>query len=277
MIAFEGWNDAGEAASGAADHLNESLSATPFAWIDPEDFFVFTETRPRVEITPTGARRVVWPRTELSHAKLPGTDRDLIVVRGTEPQLRWRTFCDLIVSVAKRFDARAVVTMGALLADVPHTRPTIVYGTSDDAELSEALDLSPSTYEGPTGIVGVLHSACSTAGLVSASLWAAVPTYVPGTTSPKATLALTNRLATIIDCVFDTRVLSDEADEYEQQITEFVSDDVETLSWVAELEQHYDDDQADTSDSERPEPQIDGSASPEKLVQEVEQFLRDQS
>lgn len=274
VVAFEGWNDAGEAASGAADHLTKQFRAVPFASIDPEDFFVFTETRPRVEIAVSGDRRVVWPATEFAYANLPN-GRDVVIVRGTEPQLRWRTFCSLIISVAKKYRASSIITLGALLADVPHTRPTVVYGTSDDPSLSEDFDLSPSSYEGPTGIVGILNSACAEAGFSSASLWAAVPTYVPGTTSPKATLALAQRVAEVIGHDVGSDELEREAHDYERQISDFVAEDEDTEHWVRELEAHYDDEHHASADESVSA--IDESVSPEQFVEQVEQFLRDQA
>lgn len=262
MVAFEGWSDAGEAATVATDRLIDHWDAELFATIDPEEFYDFTATRPLVELTETGARRLVWPENEFTWARVPGTEQPVVLMRGLEPQLRWRTFTDLIIQVARDLDARMVITLGALLADVPHTRPTVVYGTSDDIDTADRLDLEQSSYEGPTGILGVLHSACRSAGIPSASLWAAVPTYVPSAVSPKASLALTERLATLMDVAIDVTDLEISTTDYERQVSEFVDQDEDTAAYVAELERQYDD---------GIEP------SPQQLVEEVEQFLREQN
>ena len=262
LAAFEGWNDAGEAASTTIDHLIDQWDAQLFAQIDAENFFDFTATRPMVELTDGGERRIVWPTTDFWAATMPGTDQGVILVRGIEPQLQWRTFTEFIGEVATTYDASIFVTLGALLADVPHTRTTVVYGSSDSPELAEQHDLQRSSYEGPTGIVGVLHSMAAGVGLSTASLWATVPTYVPGASSPKAALALVERLASVVGTAIDVEDLQLEADEYVRQVSEFVEEDEDTAAYVAELERHYDANQ---------------DASPDDLVAEVEQFLRDQS
>ncbi|MCU1487304.1 MAG: hypothetical protein JWN67_4050 [Actinomycetia bacterium] len=255
IAAFEGWNDAGDAASTAARWLRDRFAPRVFGEIDPEEFFDFTATRPQVRID-EGVRRIDWPLTELSAGAEAG--RDLVVVLGSEPQLRWRTFCDQVVGVAKEVGAERLITMGALLAEVPHTRPTAVMATGDDTTFG----LTPSQYEGPTGIVGVLHDACLQAGLPSASLWAAVSAYVPGAPSPKAALALVEKVGELLELPIVATDLEIASASYERQVSEVVTDDEEMTEYVERLEERYDDD--------------DGVTSPASLVEEVERFLRDQ-
>src|SRR5260221_1795122 len=178
VAAFEGWNDAADASSTAARYLRERWEARPFATIDPEDFYDFSTTGPMVRLSDGVTREIVWPETELSAAALPGSQRDIIVMVGTEPQLKWRTYCSEVTGIAAELGVEMVVTLGALLADVAHTRPVRVTGTAADPALVERLGLQRSAYEGPTGIVGVLHDACTRVNIPSASLWAAVPHYV---------------------------------------------------------------------------------------------------
>jgi len=232
VVAFSGWNDAGNAASSAADFLEQTWGAAPFASIAAEEFFDFTAIRPSVELTPSGGRRISWPNTTFSIAEGALEGRDLIIVRGIEPQLKWRTFTETILGVATDMNASLVVTFGALLADVPHTRPTVVYGSSSGGA-PELEGLEKSTYEGPTGIIGVLHSACTAQGIPYASLWAAVPTYVPGAASPKAALALLKRLRDLLSADFETDELQREALEYVRQVDTYVNEDPETVSRAA--------------------------------------------
>jgi proteasome assembly chaperone (PAC2) family protein len=263
VAAFEGWNDAGDAASTAARYLRDRWDAEPLAELDPEEFYDFTSTRPQVRIDDAHQREIVWPANELWHASVPGATLDAIVLVGVEPQLKWRTFCQQIIDVAQAFDTQMVVTLGALLAEVPHSRPVAVHGTSYDDEVTARLDLEPSNYEGPTGIVGVFHDACHRAGLPSASLWAAVPTYVPGAPSPKAALALVARTAELLEVPLVTTDLEIASASYERQISELVEADEETAEYVARLESRYDDEDDDFPTGE-------------SLVEEVERFLRDQ-
>jgi proteasome assembly chaperone (PAC2) family protein len=263
VAAWEGWNDAGDAASSAASFVAEAWGAATVADIDPEDYFDFTSTRPRVRFADDGRREVVWPETKVSAARVkPGLD--VLVLQGDEPQLRWRTYCDQVVGLARSLDVRLVVTLGALLAEVPHTRPTPVFGNAYDPEVERALSMQPSTYEGPTGIVGVLHTRCAEAGLPSASLWAAVPTYVPGAPSPKAALALVERLCTLLEAEVAVTALEVASASYERQVTSLVEDDEDTAEYVAKLEERHD----------RGDAQSDGGVS---LIAEVERFLRDNS
>ncbi len=261
VTAFEGWNDAGDAATTAASYLHDRWEARLFADLDPEEFFDFTSTRPRVEFEDDGSRQVVWPATEFSIARIPDTGRDLIILRGVEPELRWRTYCEHILTLVRRLDIELVISLGALLAEVPHSRPVSVFGAAYDDEIIERLGLNPSSYEGPTGIIGVLHAACLEVGLPSASLWAAVPTYVPGSPSPKAALALVKRGCEMLDANLATDELEMAATAYVEQINELIGDNEETAEYVANLEEVYDDEIADHTS--------------ESLVEEVENYLRE--
>ena len=223
IAAFEGWNDAADSASTAVRYLRDLWSATPFATIDPEEFYDFTATRPQVRLAQGITRRIDWPEVELSAAALPGTSHDVVVVLGHEPQLKWRTFSDQVVGVARELGVELIVILGALLADVAHTRPVRVSGTAADTELVRRLKLGRSTYEGPTGIVGVLHDAFSRAHLPSASLWAAVPHYVAATPSPKAALALVERTAHLLSTTVAADELHLAAADYDRQVSEVVA------------------------------------------------------
>jgi predicted ATP-grasp superfamily ATP-dependent carboligase len=263
IVAFGGWSDAGDAASTAVHYLSDQWRARPFATIDPEDFYDFTTTRPTVRFDEHGQRQVDWPENIFAAGTVPGSDLDVITLAGVEPQLRWRTFCDHVIAVAHAYDARMVITLGALLADVPHSRPVSVFGTAYDQEMVGELDLVPSRYEGPTGITGVLHTACHEAGLRSAGLWAAVPAYVPSAPSPKAAMALVERTARLLDVSIATTELQLATVAYERQVSELVDEDVETIEYVAQLEERYDTEPDSINDGE-------------SLVDEVERFLRDQ-
>ena len=267
IAAFEGWNDAGDAASTAVRYLRDRWSARPFATIDHEDFYDFTATRPQVRLVNGLTRRIEWPETELSWASLPGTSRDVVVLLGHEPQLKWRTFTEQIVRVATELKVELIVILGALLADVPHSRPVRVTGTAADAGLVQRLGLGRSTYEGPTGIVGVLHDAFSTSHLPSASLWAAVPHYVAATPSPKASLALVERAIDLLSTTVDIEDLAIAAADYERQVNEVVAADDDVVAYVHRLESSTDDDDA-VADLE--------TVSGEALVAELERYLRQQ-
>ena len=266
LAAFEGWNDAADAASTAVRYLGERWQARSFASIDPEDFYDFSSTRPQVRLTDGLTREIVWPTTELSAATLPGADRDVIVLLGVEPELRWRTFCTEVVDVAQGLGVEMVVTLGALLADVPHSRPVRVTGTAADAELVRKLGLQRSRYEGPTGIVGVLHDAFNKAQMPSASLWAAVPHYVAATPSPKAALALVQRAADLLRSSVITTDLEIAAASYERQVSEVVESDDDVAEYVRRLEASADDD-VDVDELDLPT----GDA----LAAEFERFLRE--
>jgi proteasome assembly chaperone (PAC2) family protein len=272
IAAFEGWNDAADAASTAGRYLRDRWSARPFASIDPEEFYDFSTTRPQVRLDDGLSRAIVWPENEFSGASLPASSRDAVLLIGTEPQLKWRTFCEQILGVAQALNAEMVVTLGALLADVAHTRPVRVTGTAADGELVRQLGLERSRYEGPTGIVGILHDALARAGVPSASLWAAVPHYVAATPSPKATLALVERTASMLSTPVLTTDLEIASASYERQVSEVVEGDDDVAAYVRSLEDRPDDDDdddgPDLSDHELPT----GDA----LAAELERYLREQ-
>src|SRR5919201_3854269 len=240
IAAFRGWNDGAQAASLAAGYLAKTWGAEKFADVDPEGFFDFQATRPHVSLEEGLTRRIDWPETAFYHARPDGLDRDVVLLLGIEPNLRWRTFTDLLVGVARDLGVELMVTLGALLADVPHTRPSPVTGSATDEELVQRLGLSSSRYEGPTGIVGVLHDACKRAEIPSASLWAAVPHYVSLTPSPRGAVALCERLGDLIGVEVDVAELEDAARSYEEQVSEAVASDEETAAYVEDLEQRVD-------------------------------------
>jgi len=237
ITAFRGWNDGGQGASLAAGFLARTWGAARFAEIDPEGFFDFQATRPHVSLVDGVTRQIDWPDNAFYHAAIPGTDRDALLLLGIEPNVRWRTFSQLVIGLASDLGAELVVTLGSLLADVPHTRPAPVTGSATDPALVERLGLEASRYEGPTGIVGVLHDACRKAGLDSASLWAAVPHYVSLAPSPRAALALCTRLAELLRTEIDTHELEEASESYSQQVSDAVAADPETAAYVEELEQ----------------------------------------
>ena len=240
VAAFRGWNDGAQGASLAASFLAQSWDARRFADVDPEEFFDFQAARPHVALEDGLTRRIDWPETVFYHAVVPGTERDAVLALGFEPNLRWRTFSDEIVELAGDLGVELVVTLGALLADVPHTRPAPVTGSASDPKLVEELGLASSRYEGPTGIVGVVHDACRRAGVPSASLWAAVPHYASLAASPKAALALSERLAALLGTEFELADLERAAVAYERQVSEAVASDEETEAYVKELEKRRD-------------------------------------
>src|SRR5207248_1055744 len=205
--------------------------------LDPEEFFDFQVSRPQVSLVDGVTRRIEWPDTAFYHAAVPASERDVVLLLGIEPNMRWRTFCDLIVGAVQDLGVELAVTLGSLLADVPHTRPAPVTGSATDPRLIEEYGLANSRYEGPTGIVGVLHDACRRAGLDSISLWAAVPHYVSLAPSPRAALALCERLGDILGTQIDTAELQEASERYSEQVTEAVSSDEETQAYVEELEQ----------------------------------------
>jgi proteasome assembly chaperone (PAC2) family protein len=240
VAAFRGWNDGAQAATLAAGYLAKTWGAERFAEVDPEDFFDFQATRPHVSLEEGLTRRIDWPETAFYHARPDGLDRDVVLLLGIEPNLRWRTFSELLIGLAAELGVELMITLGALLADVPHTRPAPVTGSATDDELVERLGLSASRYEGPTGIVGVLHDACRQAEIPSASLWAAVPHYVSLTPSPRGALALCERLGSLIGVEVDADELEEAARSYEEQVSEAVASDEETAAYVEELERRSD-------------------------------------
>jgi predicted ATP-grasp superfamily ATP-dependent carboligase len=269
LTAFEGWNDAGDAATLAITYLAEAWGAERFATIDPEEFYDFTSTRPHTRMIEGQARTIDWPSVELLSAKIPGSERDVILLRGIEPQLKWRTFCAAIVEVAQSLGAELAIGLGALLADVPHTRPVRVSGSTEDEDLARRLGLVASTYEGPTGILGILHHACAESGMPSASFWAAVPHYVHQIPSPKAALALVERSAEVFGVQVNPLELRVAADEYERQVTERVDDDEDAAAYVTQLEAA--EDELPAYDTTGPLSVSDATV----LADEVERFLRE--
>jgi proteasome assembly chaperone (PAC2) family protein len=240
VAAFRGWNDGAQAASLAAGYLAKTWAAERFAEVDPENFFDFQATRPHVSLEEGLTRRIDWPETAFYHARPEGLDRDVVLLLGIEPNLRWRTFTELVVGLARDLGIELLITLGALLADVPHTRSAPVTGSATDKELVERLGLSASRYEGPTGIVGVIHDVCGQSGIPSASLWVAVPHYVSLTPSPRGALALCERLGTVLGIEIDADELEEAARNYEEQVSEAVASDEETAAYVDELERRSD-------------------------------------
>ncbi len=237
VCAFTGWNDAADAASTALSFVGKALEARRFATIDPEDFYDFQATRPRIKLVEGRTREIVWPAVELYEARVPRAPRDLVLLAGAEPSFRWRTFSKLVVDLAEVLGTQLVVTLGALLADVPHTRAVSITGLASDPALVARLGLESSSYEGPTGITGVLHAACQQAGIPSASLWAAVPHYVAAAPNPKAALALVRRLEGLVGVAVDGSELEVASADYERQVNIAVQGDPDVQAFVEQLEQ----------------------------------------
>jgi proteasome assembly chaperone (PAC2) family protein len=261
IAAFEGWNDAGEAASGVISHLGGAWRTRPLGAIDPEDFYDFQVTRPVMEVSDGRADRLVWPTTRISLARPEGLDRDLILVHGIEPNMRWRSFSNEIVSAFTELGIELVILLGALLADSPHTRPVQVTAAATDAKLSARLHVDPVDYKGPTGIVGVLQHACATQEIPSVSLWAAVPHYVAQPPSPKATLALLRGIEDILDVTLPLADLPDDARAWERGVDELADQDSEVAEYVRTLEEARDA-------TDLPE------ASGDAIAREFERYLR---
>jgi predicted ATP-grasp superfamily ATP-dependent carboligase len=266
VCAFTGWNDAGDAASAALQFLGASLGATRFARIDPDDFFDFQATRPKVTLTDGRTRRIEWPEVEIYAARVPRAPRDLVLLQGAEPSMRWRGFCRLVVDLAEALGTQLVVTMGALLADVPHSRPVPITGLSSDDALVERLGLQPTSYEGPTGIVGVLHAACQEAGVPTASLWASVPHYVAAAPNPKAALALVRKLESLVGVSVDAEELERSAADYERQVSLAVQSDPDVQAFVERLERAAAEEEDEIASRDLP--------SGDFLAREFQRFLR---
>jgi predicted ATP-grasp superfamily ATP-dependent carboligase len=258
VAAFKGWNDAGGAASLAAGYLRSVTDAERFAVIDSEPFIDYQQTRPTVHMVDGDVRQVEWPVTEL----YASAEHDLLIVLGTEPNMRWRSFSDAIVGIARKYRSQLVITMGALLADTPHTRPVPVSASASDPALMTRHGLARSTYEGPTGIVGVLHDSCSRAGLVSASLWAATPHYISAAPNPQAALALLERLAEIAGTPPGSAELERAASEYQLRVASAIADDPDVAGYVEQLEAAADRDDPPTG---------------EELAADFERYLREQT
>jgi proteasome assembly chaperone (PAC2) family protein len=240
VAAFRGWNDGGQGATLAAGYLAKQWEAEQFASIDPEQFYDFQAMRPQVSLEEGMTRKLEWPENTFFHAHVPGSDRDAVILLGTEPNLRWKTFAGLVLGLVQELGVERTVTFGSLLADVPHTRPAPVTAAATDESLMQELGLEPSRYEGPTGIVGVLLDACRGAGISSLSLWAAVPHYVSLAPSPRAALALVRRFGELMQVDVDVDELEQASDEYSEQVSEAVSADADTAAYVEELERRVD-------------------------------------
>ncbi len=309
ITAFSGWNDAGDAASNAVRYLADQWDAQPFAAIDGDAFYDYTDTRPTVRLVDGATRALDWPEVELLAADLAGQSADpdvgdAVLLTGPEPQLHWRTFCREVTELATALGVTRVLHLGALLSEVPHTRPVPLVASGDDASLLVGLGAERSRYEGPTGIVGVLQHACAAAGFPTSSLWATVPTYVSGAPSPKATLALVSGAAALLRLDIDTALLAIAAEAYEREVDALVADDDDTVAYLQRLELRHDlgpvDDDADDDESDceddtlgfdddtltrglstgapgggRHHPSDDDDTDPARLADEVERFLRE--
>lgn len=261
IASFEGWNDAADAASGLLDHLIEVWDARMVGSVDPDDYYDFQVNRPMVSTDAAGHTQIVWPSTRIAIATPPGSDRDVVLVRGLEPNLRWRQFCAELLAMADDLGAELVVTLGAMLADAPHTRPLPVTGTASEPELRDRLNVEESGYEGPTGIVGVLNHACSLLDLPNASLWATVPHYVAQPPCPKASLSLVGPLEELLGVSIPLGDLPEEARAWERGVDELAAEEEEIGAYVRALEEAR-----DTSDL--PE------ASGEAIAREFQRYLK---
>ncbi|MGY1844743.1 PAC2 family protein [Modestobacter sp. SYSU DS0875] len=237
VVAFEGWNDAGDAATGAVEHLELIWDADPLAALDPEEYYDFQVNRPTVSLVDGVSRRLEWPTTRISVAKPEGSDRHVVLIRGIEPNMRWRSFCEELIELCHELGAHTVIGLGALLADTPHTRPTPVTGSAYDAESAEKWGLETSRYEGSTGILGVFQDACVQAGLPAISFWAAVPHYVSQPPSPQATVALLRRVEEVLELTIPLGVLPQQAEEWVTTVSEMASEDDEVVEYVRSLEE----------------------------------------
>jgi proteasome assembly chaperone (PAC2) family protein len=267
VCAFRGWNDAASSASAALTAVADSFDAEPIAEVDPEEYFDFQATRPTIILSEGQARRIDWPRNDLVAVRVPGADRDLVLFDGTEPNLRWRTFSEAIATAADALGVEMVVTLGALVAEVSHTLPVPITGLASDEALVEELDLQRSSYEGPTGIVGVVHDRCGDLGIASASLWAAVPHYVAAVPNPKAALALLRRLEGLTGIAVDATELEEETAAYEEQIGRAVAANPE----IAELVERIEAEQEEALGGEEAD-----VPSADSIANEFQRFLRQQ-
>ncbi len=262
IVAFEGWNDAGDAASTAIEHLHLSWDAKQLEELNPDDYYDFQVTRPTVHMVDGVTRRVEWPTTTLSRCRPAGLAEDLILVQGPEPNFRWRAFCTELLQHAERLNVSTVVTLGALLADTAHTRPIPVTGSAYDADAAERHGLAHSKYEGPTGITGVFQNACVEAGIPAISVWAAVPHYVSHPPSPKATVALLRKLEDVLEVEIPMGALPEQAEEWQRTVSELAEEDEEVSEYVRNLEERGD---AEVELTE---------TSGEKIAADFERYLR---
>lgn len=268
VAGFRGWNDAGEAASGAVDALRHLVDAVPCAQIEPEEFFDFQAVRPHVRLTPSGQRAIDWPSNLLSFGERP--ERDLLLLAGTEPNLRWRAFTEAILDYARELEVQLVVCVGALQVDTPHTRPVPLTIGSSDPDIAERLGARPGRYEGPTGITGVLTQSALDTGFATVSMWAGVPHYLAAANYAAGAAALTNAICRALDLDLDLEPLRQAADEQASEIADLVAQDEELAAYVAELESR-----ADQADSEGLSEQDAAGISGEELAVAFEQYLRD--
>lgn len=261
IVAFEGWNDAGEAASGAIEHLLEIWEANWVGDIDPEDYYDFQVNRPHVLLDNDGRRELTWPSTRLYHARPPAAHRDVLLLRGIEPNNRWQAFTTEVLTIIRELDVQLVITLGSMLAETPHTRPIPVNCTASTEELRVQYGFEPSRYEGPTGIVGVITTACTHADIPAISLWAAIPHYFSQPPSPKGSLAIISALENVLDFEISVAELPEEAHVWETDVDELAADNEEVLTYVHQLEESH--------DAETPEP-----TSGDDIAAEFERYLR---
>jgi proteasome assembly chaperone (PAC2) family protein len=267
VVAFAGWNDAASAATNAARFVIRRLSGRRFATVDPEPFYVYTDTRPTVRLDATGQREIVWPDNGFFYARNPIGPHDVIIAVGVEPNLKWQTFTESVQTLLIESGISMIVSLGALMADVPHTRPVRVTGTALDPDVAARLDLSMSRYEGPTGIVGVLHDRLRRSGVPAVSLWANVPHYVTTAQNPPATAALLRRLQTLLGLEFDYTELDSAGERFVAEVNTAVSGNPEISQYIKQLEEAID------SGAAREEPSL---PSGESLLSDIEEFLRSQ-
>ncbi len=268
VCAFKGWNDAGEAASAALSFIRGSFDAHDVAQIDPEEYYDFTAVRPTVKLTDGRQREMDWPDNSFAAAEVQGADRDLIMIEGVEPSLRWRRFTENVIAAARELDVSMIITLGALLADVPHSRPVSITGIGSSASLVERLGFEPPSYEGPTGIVGVLQNAFAEEGVDSVSLWASVPHYVAASPNPKVALALVRGFEGIAGVAVDAAELESAAEDYERQVSAAVASDPEVKAFVERLETAADEVEAENPPDEESLPSAD------TIARDFQRFLR---
>lgn len=261
VAAFEGWNDAAAAATGVVDHLIDVWDAQVVAVIDPEEYYDFQVNRPVVEATDEGMRRITWPSTQVYVARPPGSHRDIVLLRGIEPNMKWRAFCAELLACADDLGVELVLTLGALLAETPHTRPIQVSGSATELDLEDRLKLEPATYEGPTGIVGILQDACTRLDVPAVSFWAAVPHYLPQAPCPKATLALITQVEDLLEVSIPLGDLPEDSRAWERGVAELAEEDEDVAEYVRNLEESQDT-------AELPE------ASGEAIAKEFERYLK---
>ena len=267
LAAFRGWNDAGDAASAAVEFIRGRFEPSPVARIDPDEFLDFTTVRPTIKLVDGRTRQIEWPDTEIEAVEVPGAESDLIVLRGVEPSLRWRRYSEGIVEVARELNAGTVITLGSLLADVPHTRPVSITGIASDQALVDKLGFEHTSYEGPTGITGVLHHECAAASIPSVSLWASVPHYVAAAPNPKVALALVRAFEGAAGLIVDASELESAAEDYDRQVSAAVASDPEVKAFVERLESAMDEVSDETVDP-------DNIPSADTIARDFQRFLR---